>query len=393
MSVSQQKDNAQQGLNTIKGLFEHDHELSFKVFQHMPIGICVTNANGHFTDVNATYCDIYGYTREELIGNPFTMVVPDESQDQLVNLHERFLKDEYELTGRWTVYGKSKEKFEIITNAAFLKEYDTENDEEDIRKMTLVVRADELHRTIARLETSIEILERKLETQDLAHRLAEHDMRNRLATIVSVADILAKTDVDEKQMKWIETIKHIGIDTLQLLTSAKDYADMERGDYEPKIEEFDLIQSLETMTKDYKDLINRKKLKLTMKLDGEEVIPGETSLRIKADKFYLDHLFQNLLSNAIEASPKKERIKIKLNTDDVLLVHITNKGNIPKDVRENFFSKYVTSGKERGTGLGTYIAKMIAELHEGDITFITGNKKGTTITVRLPIKIVSKGEK
>jgi PAS domain S-box-containing protein len=376
--------NTSRDLQHIKSLFENDQELSYKVFQHMPIAICITNEDGYFTDVNATYCDLYGYTREELIGQNFSIVVPEETQPELVELHDQFMKDEYELSGRWRVQHKSNEQFDIISNAAHLQSIKTK----EPRKMTLVVRADELHQTISRLETTINILERKIEAQDLAHRLAEHDMRNRLATIISVADILSKSEVDKQQMKWINTIKDIGADTLQLLTSAKDYADMERGEYTAKKEDFDLVSCIANLTNGYKNNIAAKKLILQMMLNGKEIEYGDDEILITADKFYIEHLFQNLIGNAIEASPKKETIDIQLETSDQLKVHIRNQGAIPKSVRKEFFSKYITSGKERGTGLGTYIAKMIAELHDGDITFITGKKKGTTITVHLPLELV-----
>ena len=131
--------SAEKQLSSIKGIFENQNALSFNLFQHMPIGICVTNTEGYFTDVNATYCDIYGYTKEELVGKKFTNVVPDELKDLLMRHHDQFMENEYELQGRWEVQGKKGNKFDIIANAAFLKDEKTQ----EKRKMTLVVRAEE----------------------------------------------------------------------------------------------------------------------------------------------------------------------------------------------------------------------------------------------------------
>ncbi|PRP66441.1 PAS domain-containing sensor histidine kinase [Nonlabens agnitus] len=307
--MSKQSDhNTERQLQSIKGIFEDQNALSFNVFQHMPIGICVTDSNGIFTDVNATYCDIYGYTKDELIGNSFTYVVPEEHQEKLVSYHDEFMKKQYELQGRWTVKNKNNEKFDIIANAAFLRTVDN-----DKRKMTLVVKAEELEDTVRRLETTIAILERKLETQDIANRLAEHDLRNRLSSIVSVADILSKSKVDEKQRKWIDTIKRIGKDTLLLLSSARDFARMERGEFEPTITEFDLVTSLANVTKDYMETIEQKELEIFMLQDGRELEPSTDEILVKGDEFYLEHMFQNLLGNAIDASPKREKLPLILN--------------------------------------------------------------------------------
>ncbi|BAO56358.1 two-component sensor kinase SA14-24 [Nonlabens marinus S1-08] len=294
--------------------------------------------------------------------------------------HDEFMEKEYELQGRWEVQDKNGDKFDIIANAAFLRDEKTN----EKRKMTLVVRAEELEDTIIRLETTIDILEKKLETQDIANRLAEHDLRNRLSSIVSIATILSNSSIDDAQRKWIDTIKRVGKDTLHLLSSARDYAKMERGEYQPNIEEFDIIAAIATVTKDYQDVIAEKNLEIQLQNNGIEVEPGEDELIIKGDQFYLEHLFQNLIGNAVEASPNGNLISIQIISDEEFKINISNQGAIPTSIQDRFFDKYTTSGKERGTGLGTYIAKMIAQFHGGNITFISNETDGTTLTIHMP---------
>lgn len=379
-----QSSSAERQLKSIKGIFEDQNALSFNLFQHMPIGICVTDEMGLFTDVNATYCDIYGYTKDELVGNHFTYVVPDDKQEELIGYHEEFMQKEYELQGSWIVKDKSNNRFEIIANAAFLRTPETN----EKRKMTLVVKAKELEDTIVRLETTIDILERKLATQDIANRLAEHDLRNRLSSIVSVADILSKTEIDEDQRKWVDTIKRIGKDTLLLLSSARDFAKMERGEYQPQLSKFEVIGDIAGLTKDYLERIESKNLSIQMYLNGEEVEPGTDELYIEGDQFYLEHMFQNLLGNAIDASPDNQDILIHITCKESFQIKFFNQGMIPKDIQPNFFEKYTTSGKERGTGLGTYIAKMIVDFHKGQISFNSTEEEGTTLSVALPIDCI-----
>lgn len=351
----------------------------------MPIGICITDAHGYFTDVNTTYCDIYGYTKEELIGAPFTTVVPDEYKAMLVKMHQDFLDKEFELQGRWTVQNKAKKQFEIISNAAFLFNEDTQ----EKKKMTLVVKAQELELTIQRLKTTVDILENKIATQDIANRLAEHDMRNRIASMISIANILSKDELNAQQSKWVRMLKDIGNDTIKLLSSAKDYASMERGDYKPVLTTFDLIAMIANQTKELKDLIAEKEIDFNL-FHGDTICePGTDVVLIKGDRFYLEHLFQNLLRNAVEASPVKERIDIAIQTDNMFVVKVSNKGVIPQSIRNNFFEKYVTSGKESGTGLGTYISKMIAQMHKGSLSFLTSEEDGTTLILKLPKELLS----
>lgn len=60
------------------------------VFNSSSMGICITDRNGKFVEVNQEYCRIYGYKKEELIGNCFTMVVLPEQRDLLKKIHSEF---------------------------------------------------------------------------------------------------------------------------------------------------------------------------------------------------------------------------------------------------------------------------------------------------------------
>lgn len=71
------------------------------------IGICITSEDKKFVAVNDYYCQLYGYDREELVGNEFTMIVPDDFKDQMNLLHDKFMKDKREISRDWQVQTKS----------------------------------------------------------------------------------------------------------------------------------------------------------------------------------------------------------------------------------------------------------------------------------------------
>jgi len=54
-------------------------------------------------------------------------------------------------------------------------------------------------------------------------------------------------------------------------------------------------------------------------------------------------------------------------------------------VRARFFQKYATSGKSAGLGLGTYSARLMARVQQGDIRMRTSEEEGTTVTVQLAL--------
>lgn len=67
-------------------------------------------------------------------------------------------------------------------------------------------------------------------------------------------------------------------------------------------------------------------------------------------------LFNNLLKNAMEAAAGDTAIHIDISAqDDQIKVRLTNDGVVPSDLRAIFFDKFSTSGKPKGSGLGTFL--------------------------------------
>ena len=90
------------------------------VIEKTPVGICITNEERLFEYVNPAYTRIYGWTWDELVGKPFTVVVPPELQATMIELHDRFMRQEYELSGEWEVVRKDGRRIHILANAAYV---------------------------------------------------------------------------------------------------------------------------------------------------------------------------------------------------------------------------------------------------------------------------------
>ncbi len=97
----------------------------------------------------------------------------------------------------------------------------------------------------------------------------------------------------------------------------------------------------------------------------------------------------NLIKNAIEASektPKLLKISTRIRDENVeIVVSDTGKG-IPEDKIKYIFDPLFTS-KIYGPGLGLTFAKRIIQEHRGAISVKSESGKGTTFTIRLPLKI------
>lgn len=73
------------------------------IYRSAPIGICITDSQGMFRRINRAYCEFYGYSESELLGNHFTKVVPSSHRAELSKLHDDFILGGIELRGEWPV--------------------------------------------------------------------------------------------------------------------------------------------------------------------------------------------------------------------------------------------------------------------------------------------------
>src|SRR6185436_14377258 len=87
---------------------------------------------------------------------------------------------------------------------------------------------------------------------------------------------------------------------------------------------------------------------LSLKLEGADDNPP----LVLGDAMLCHSLFQNLVKNACEAAPEGGTVTVRLLPGNPVQVQIHNPGAVPVEVREHFFDKFVTHGKQGGTGLG-----------------------------------------
>ncbi len=100
----------------------------FSLIKSSPLGVCITDEQGKFIFVNNAYCALYGYQADELIGQDFTTIVPQQARDELMALHHAFIHSSLEdseqvlteLRSEWTVIDRQGNPLTIIANAVLL---------------------------------------------------------------------------------------------------------------------------------------------------------------------------------------------------------------------------------------------------------------------------------
>ncbi|WP_319466399.1 transporter substrate-binding domain-containing protein [uncultured Pseudodesulfovibrio sp.] len=246
-------------------------------------------------------------------------------------------------------------------------------------------------RTQAALAESRERLEKQnhelieaAELREDVERVSRHDLKNPLTNILSVPQLLMMSDnIEEYQKEMLKRVEASGYAMLQMINNSLDIFKMERGAYKFNPIDVDIAAVVRKVLLDQESVSNSKELSMSLLLEGVPMDEHETVM-IQGEELLCYSMLSNLVRNAFEASPEGEAVTVELHREDGVALAIHNMGAVPEGIRDYFFEKYATSGKARGTGLGTYSAKLIAEVHGGTMGFITSEEHGTTVTVKFP---------
>ncbi len=156
------------------------------------IGMCVTDTEGRFVRVNRAYCNTYGYSREEILGEPFTMVLPEEDREFAARMHDDFISGAVtEIPGDWRVRKKSGEIRNIFVTAGRMIGTDGRP-----YKITTVADVTERKRHEEHLTSTLE--EKEMLLKEVHHRV-----KNNLNTLSSLLNLQLEQYRDEERITSI----------------------------------------------------------------------------------------------------------------------------------------------------------------------------------------------
>src|SRR5690606_26868010 len=112
---------------------------------------------------------------------------------------------------------------------------------------------------------------------------------------------------------------------------------------------------------------------------------------ITSDSELLYQIFENLLSNGIKYSKDGDEVLLKLEyVDHKLIGKVKDNGiGIPESEQSQLFDRFFRAknvGIVEGSGLGLSIVKKCVDVLNGEISFVSNSKNGTTFRVEIPVK-------
>lgn len=248
---------------------------------------------------------------------------------------------------------------------------------------------------VSSLKTSERVLEERVErrtvelarnNQKLEHamrsledveRIARHDLKTPLVSIVAAPNLLrAGREMDAREEVVLSMIERAARRALNMINMSLDLYQMETGNYVFEATSVDLTALVLSVVQDLAGHAESKLVRV-------QVSGQQPHIWVEAEDALCYSIVANILKNAVEAAPQNSVVKVALESREKVNLRIQNEGTVPESMRERFFAKYSTSGKEGGTGLGTYSSHLLAKIQGGSLTMATSDDNGTTLCLEL----------
>ena len=336
----------------------HASELLKATLNQLPVVICGIDNDGGIVFLNQEFEKVTGYTADELMRRPDVTdyLFPDRAQK--INPKSK--------AAEWTI--RCSDRQEHVISWSGIQDCPIPGWEK--WKVGLDI-------------THLKQLER---LRDDVESIVRHDLKSPLGAIIGLSSwLLDEHQLPAHHQKALKNIERSGERMLRMLENSLALYKIEAGQFVYHPKPVNAAKLLREILENLQGLASAHEVTCTCMIDGanlseysEFLVPGVESL--------LDNLFTNLIKNAIEASPENETVTVRLtHTDSDVMMIVHNKGTIPEPIRDTFFERFVTFGKDKGTGLGTYSAQRITLAHKGQISFRTSDEHGTDLIVILPL--------
>nr|NJM04853.1 response regulator [Desulfobacula sp.] len=145
--------------------------------------------------------------------------------------------------------------------------------------------------------------------------ITRHDLKNPLTGIFSGVDLLETTEgLSLDQMEILDIIKVSAHKMLHMINASLDLFKMEQNIYRLNLVEVDLMGIIRRIEKEFHSLIKVKQTAIVIRKEG--LFPNETGkFIVKAESLLIYSMMANLIKNALEATPKTEKISITLSRE------------------------------------------------------------------------------
>jgi two-component system, OmpR family, phosphate regulon sensor histidine kinase PhoR len=217
-----------------------------------------------------------------------------------------------------------------------------------------------------------------------------HELKTPLSLIRMFSEILVlgRVKSEDKKLEYYRIINNESDRMGRLINNLLDFANLVRGIEYKHFEKTNIAQIVTKALEAYRYEIQKDGFQLNLEASSE--IPD-----CFADPNAITMAFFNLLDNSVKYSGEQKQITVRLEkANGSVDLSVIDKGvGIPRAEQQKIFEKFYRGSEPeirrvRGSGIGLSITKHVAEMHGGDVLVRSEPGKGSTFTLRIPLRAV-----
>ena len=330
------------------------------LFQNNPVAVVTIDNDATVTSWNPAAEKLFGYTREEALG---------QNIDTLVAKTEEIYADavHYSRIG----LDASSDAFQVIVKRT---RKDGSIVDVELSSVPIIVQGEmqgiyALYHDITELQRARQEAIAANEAKSAFLATMSHEIRTPMNAVIGMSGLLMDTELNKEQRDYAETIRSSGDALLAIINDILDFSKIEAGRMDVEHQPFDLRECVESAL----DLTATHAIEKG--LDIAYLIDDDVPAGIKSDVTRLRQILINLLSNAIKFTEKGEVVLTVKNgkSKDELLFTVRDTGiGISEGHLNRLFQSFSqadssTTRRFGGTGLGLAISKRLAEMMGGEM--------------------------
>ncbi|WP_278433508.1 CHASE domain-containing protein [Stutzerimonas kunmingensis] len=374
---------------------KRDEERFRNVVEASPNAFVLVDTRGDIVMVNRQTELLFGYERQELVGQPVELLLPEALREAHRGLRQGYAEnpEPRRMGGNRELFGRHRDGSALPVEIGLSP---LRSGDEQLVQAVII---DISHRKAAerRLREQADQLAvaNRYKSEFLANM--SHELRTPLNSILILSDQLRQNgsgNLNDKQVRHADIIHRAGHELLQLINDVLDLAKIESGHMQLKLEPLNLRELLTELETSLTPMAEQKGLALKVVVDAD-VPPA-----LNSDRARLQQILRNLLTNALKFTEQGQvELLASYPPEDadgqILQLQVRDSGiGIAKDQQERIFQAFQQidgsiSRHYGGTGLGLAITRQLVEVLGGHVTVDSELGNGATFTVRLPVESTS----